>query len=137
CSWPQSMTAPSSDTVTATPSHTRRRCTKALTSSTLDAAKTPSAPPSKRSVAAATPATSGASGRPRCPSAADSTRASPSKWRARSKTCVACSTICPPLPDCRRHHAGRSEEHTSELQSRENIVCRLLLEKKKRDDDVR
>src|SRR5207302_11058227 len=25
----------------------------------------------------------------------------------------------------------RSEEHTSELQSRENIVCRLLLEKKK------
>src|SRR5690606_3519743 len=26
---------------------------------------------------------------------------------------------------------GRSEEHTSELQSRENIVCRLLLEKKK------
>src|SRR5690606_42111562 len=26
----------------------------------------------------------------------------------------------------------RSEEHTSELQSRENLVCRLLLEKKKR-----
>src|SRR5690606_39379834 len=37
-----------------------------------------------------------------------------------------------------RCHAGpgedhrRSEEHTSELQSRENLVCRLLLEKKKR-----
>src|SRR5690606_40294783 len=32
------------------------------------------------------------------------------------------------------HHAGffiRSEEHTSELQSRENLVCRLLLENKK------
>src|SRR5436309_11726325 len=28
--------------------------------------------------------------------------------------------------------AGRSEEHTSELQSRENLVCRLLLEKKKK-----
>src|SRR5690606_40013047 len=28
----------------------------------------------------------------------------------------------------------RSEEHTSELQSRENLVCRLLLEKKKNDD---
>src|SRR5690606_1054627 len=28
--------------------------------------------------------------------------------------------------------ANRSEEHTSELQSRENLVCRLLLEKKKR-----
>src|SRR5690606_41364501 len=27
--------------------------------------------------------------------------------------------------------SGRSEEHTSELQSRENLVCRLLLEKKK------
>src|SRR5690606_40519960 len=30
-------------------------------------------------------------------------------------------------PECRR-----SEEHTSELQSRENLVCRLLLEKKKK-----
>src|SRR5690606_41453534 len=28
-------------------------------------------------------------------------------------------------------HLSRSEEHTSELQSRENLVCRLLLEKKK------
>src|SRR6266436_9382387 len=27
-------------------------------------------------------------------------------------------------------HAGRSEEHTSELQSRLHLVCRLLLEKK-------
>src|SRR5690606_17906046 len=29
------------------------------------------------------------------------------------------------------HFPRRSEEHTSELQSRENLVCRLLLEKKK------
>src|SRR5690606_41719694 len=29
----------------------------------------------------------------------------------------------------------RSEEHTSELQSRENLVCRLLLEKKKKPID--
>src|SRR5256886_17320976 len=29
--------------------------------------------------------------------------------------------------------AGRSEEHTSELQSQSNLVCRLLLEKKKKD----
>src|SRR5437667_8389692 len=28
----------------------------------------------------------------------------------------------------------RSEEHTSELQSHHDLVCRLLLEKKKRDD---
>src|SRR5690606_40460080 len=31
-----------------------------------------------------------------------------------------------------RCEATRSEEHTSELQSRENLVCRLLLEKKKK-----
>src|SRR5260370_17064511 len=31
------------------------------------------------------------------------------------------------------HPAGRSEEHTSELQSHLNLVCRLLLEKKKLD----
>src|SRR3712207_8115318 len=31
----------------------------------------------------------------------------------------------------RRAVAGRSEEHTSELQSRQYLVCRLLLEKKK------
>src|SRR5258706_10498321 len=32
----------------------------------------------------------------------------------------------------RRHLAPRSEEHTSELQSLTNLVCRLLLEKKKK-----
>src|SRR2546430_8615792 len=31
------------------------------------------------------------------------------------------------------HHPERSEEHTSELQSQSNLVCRLLLEKKKTD----
>src|SRR3712207_8875819 len=31
-------------------------------------------------------------------------------------------------------HAVRSEEHTSELQSRQYLVCRLLLEKKKNID---
>src|SRR3712207_7771605 len=30
------------------------------------------------------------------------------------------------------YHADRSEEHTSELQSRQYLVCRLLLEKKKK-----
>src|SRR5690606_40437628 len=33
-----------------------------------------------------------------------------------------------------QHPTPRSEEHTSELQSRENLVCRLLLEKKKKTD---
>src|SRR5256885_7201475 len=32
--------------------------------------------------------------------------------------------------------AGRSEEHTSELQSPCNLVCRLLLEKKKKNDTL-
>src|SRR5688572_31664575 len=31
-----------------------------------------------------------------------------------------------------RRSPGRSEEHTSELQSQSNLVCRLLLEKKKK-----
>src|SRR2546429_4768443 len=38
-----------------------------------------------------------------------------------------------------RRHRRRSEEHTSELQSRLHLVCRLLLEKKKttlRPDDL-
>src|SRR2546430_6559129 len=40
-----------------------------------------------------------------------------------------------PLPESGNRHASpkpiRSEEHTSELQSQSNIVCRLLLEKQK------
>src|SRR5207237_4695658 len=35
-------------------------------------------------------------------------------------------------PGCGRHETDRSEEHTSELQSHLNLVCRLLLEKKKK-----
>src|SRR5207302_10888952 len=42
---------------------------------------------------------------------------------ADTQTVVVPTSSPPPL---------RSEEHTSELQSRENLVCRLLLEKKKK-----
>src|SRR2546430_7214128 len=35
-------------------------------------------------------------------------------------------------PASRTAHSPRSEEHTSEFQSQSNLVCRLLLEKKKR-----
>src|SRR5690606_40831381 len=35
-------------------------------------------------------------------------------------------------PYTQKDGTDRSEEHTSELQSRENLVCRLLLEKKKK-----
>src|SRR5687768_18178454 len=38
----------------------------------------------------------------------------------------------PPMLLCVLALAGRSEEHTSELQSRLHLVCRLLLEKKKK-----
>src|SRR6266536_4148751 len=38
----------------------------------------------------------------------------------------------PPLPEEPRPDSVRSEEHTSELQSRVDLVCRLLLEKKKK-----
>src|SRR2546427_374115 len=52
----------------------------------------------------------------------------PWPWRAaRSRWKAACWTCRPPWP------AWRSEEHTSELQSQSNLVCRLLLEKKKID----
>src|SRR2546422_10124224 len=36
-----------------------------------------------------------------------------------------------------RAEASRSEEHTSELQSRLHLVCRLLLEKKKKKEESR
>src|SRR5438270_5071858 len=52
-------------------------------------------------------------------------------WR-----CVSCSprttTWCERgRPRCSHQVVVRSEEHTSELQSQSNLVCRLLLEKKK------
>src|SRR5690606_40963273 len=49
-------------------------------------------------------------------------RPMPSPWKAYN------NGISVPYPSPGRR---RSEEHTSELQSRENLVCRLLLEKKK------
>src|SRR5215475_15193656 len=43
---------------------------------------------------------------------------------------LCCVVVCD--LETSRMGAPRSEEHTSELQSRENLVCRLLLEKKKK-----
>src|SRR2546430_3319445 len=42
----------------------------------------------------------------------------------KSRSCVKNQSVTEPL---------RSEEHTSELQSQSNLVCRLLLEKKKKN----
>src|SRR5690606_41531545 len=59
---------------------------------------------------------------------------------SRSDMRMACASFTesrpnsPPMsrrPSKRCGPSRRSEEHTSELQSRENLVCRLLLEKKK------
>src|SRR5438105_12901654 len=45
-------------------------------------------------------------------------------------------TFSSPIPTLHRLKIGRrSEEHTSELQSRVDLVCRLLLEKKKNKDN--
>src|SRR5207247_8809156 len=78
-----------------------------------------------------------------------------SLWtRCTDPTCPSRSPGCPPtapsrerrsrrpgwffrgfLQDTRRcRDRGRSEEHTSELQSRVDLVCRLLLEKKKQQN---
>src|SRR2546421_4036096 len=51
--------------------------------------------------------------------------------RARTNTAVALSRARTRLGDRSLSHT-RSEEHTSELQSRSDLVCRLLLEKKKK-----
>src|SRR5688572_30908910 len=45
-------------------------------------------------------------------------------------SCRYCSTL---LKNRSRRLFSRSEEHTSELQSQSNLVCRLLLEKKNKD----
>src|SRR2546427_10631384 len=52
---------------------------------------------------------------------------SPSAARASRGGRPACTERCP--------WRSRSEEHTSELQSQSNLVCRLLLEKKKREQN--
>src|SRR5207249_6799446 len=68
-------------------------------------------------------------------------RRGPPSWiaRARSSFPVPVSpTIRAPALRCGRSREGtRSEEHTSELQSRFDLVCRLLLEKKKKKNKNR
>src|SRR5688572_32560052 len=49
------------------------------------------------------------------------------------KIAGACSV---PIVTRRRPIGSRSEEHTSELQSQSNLVCRLLLEKKKKKNNI-
>src|SRR5699024_11648871 len=64
----------------------------------------------------------------------------PSGW-ARATTCISASSFdrasvwSPSRPFCPCTPTPRSEEHTSELQSRFDLVCRLLLEKKNNKDN--
>src|SRR2546430_7618028 len=58
----------------------------------------------------------------------------PERWTTRAdEEAKAICRECPRRWLCARE-ACRSEEHTSELQSQSNLVCRLLLEKKKRNE---
>src|SRR5207237_10243952 len=51
--------------------------------------------------------------------------------RMTRRTCGRRRISCRRSPGIRAREGSRSEEHTSELQSHLNLVCRLLLEKKK------
>src|SRR5438874_7733817 len=55
-------------------------------------------------------------------------------WEFRARVSLPPSSSCADLP-APLPWGTRSEEHTSELQSRRDLVCRLLLEKKKKKDD--
>src|SRR2546430_13351571 len=64
-----------------------------------------------------------------------------SEWASTRRTCVAWSIGGRPArwrATIRKRGApvARSEEHTSELQSQSNLVCRLLLEKKKHETNI-
>src|SRR5687768_18007492 len=62
------------------------------------------------------------------PSGSQVMAARSSSWWATTPCCAALRT----QPPCSAGCGPRSEEHTSELQSRLHLVCRLLLEKKKK-----
>src|SRR2546430_2979494 len=54
------------------------------------------------------------------------------KWRSRLPSLARLRANSPGLAESRLKTCKRSEEHTSELQSQSNLVCRLLLGKKKK-----
>src|SRR5438034_4101039 len=64
-------------------------------------------------------------------------RSTRTRWtrRSRSRRSAPCATRSGPSRSSPTSRASRSEEHTSELQSHSDLVCRLLLEKKKKKQD--
>src|SRR2546430_11491813 len=57
--------------------------------------------------------------------------------RSRRSACPSARRRSAPICIVPGIHAQRSEEHTSELQSQSNLVCRLLLEKKKNYEECK
>src|SRR5690349_22477364 len=55
--------------------------------------------------------------------------------RSEISRCIPSTTVCISAIE-RLRRRFRSEEHTSELQSRRDLVCRLLLEKKKKKESI-
>src|SRR5258706_8674615 len=79
----------------------------------------------------ALPIYTGSASRASSPSSASA--AAPSRSRSSASTPASRSVSWrSSRRSCRSHSRSRSEEHTSELQSLTNLVCRLLLEKKKK-----
>src|SRR5258708_11111980 len=58
--------------------------------------------------------------------------AKPAGFQKAAEPSSATAVNAPPIPVARTPTGPRSEEHTSELQSPDHLVCRLLLEKKKK-----
>src|SRR2546422_4857168 len=58
------------------------------------------------------------------------------RWRRRRRSGATPSASRGARTRSRSSSAARSEEHTSELQSRLHLVCRLLLEKKKKQNKI-
>src|SRR5690606_41574382 len=116
----------------------RRRCT---TAASLPPGCTPAGEPSPPDRALPAFARSRPSStRARRPAPDAPLRARRRAAQRRRAAAAADSCAAPASPDTGKSVAAappaggtprRSEEHTSELQSRENLVCRLLLEKKK------
>src|SRR2546427_2935744 len=62
---------------------------------------------------------------------------SKSGFMAMDGHCFQATATAPGTRPTHSRSASRSEEHTSELQSQSNLVCRLLLEKKKKNKQKR
>src|SRR5437763_3235581 len=63
-------------------------------------------------------------------------RSAPASTSRSSRSRAAAAVVPPRLVSTASAPAGRSEEHTSELQSPMYLVCRLLLEKKKKKKQI-